>query len=158
RQHTRFIDPAVWAYPDQEKAVGSSQHVFALSHEQSQREAHTNAPQSLRVTNIQVASILKREPYKGEARKLVLAFDIGTTFSGVSYCILDPGEVPLTRGVSRYPAQEQVGGDSKIPSIIYYDLQGVVRAVGAEALQQRIIDRAKDDGWVKLEWYVYYGR
>ncbi|OAX34644.1 hypothetical protein K503DRAFT_803418 [Rhizopogon vinicolor AM-OR11-026] len=152
RQHSQFIDPAVCVYPGQEKVVGSAQHAFALSPEQSQREAHTLAPQT------SVTSILAREPYKGKTRKLVLTFDIGTTFSGVSYCILDPGEVPLTRGVSRYPAQEQVGGDSKIPSIIYYDLQGVVRAVGAEALQQRIIDRAKDDGWVKLEWWKLHLR
>jgi hypothetical protein len=58
----------------------------------------------------------------------------------------------------RYPAQEQVGGDSKIPSILYYDLQGDVRAVGAEALQERIIEQAEDEGWVKLEWYVYCAR
>ncbi|OJA08938.1 hypothetical protein AZE42_05317, partial [Rhizopogon vesiculosus] len=102
--------------------------------------------------------MLPREPYEGDTRKLVLAFDVGTTFSGVSYCILDPGEVPVIRGVSRYPAQEQVGGNSKIPSIIYYDLQGVVRAVGAEALQERIIERAKDDGWVKLEWWKLHLR
>ncbi|OAX34713.1 hypothetical protein K503DRAFT_774259 [Rhizopogon vinicolor AM-OR11-026] len=92
-------------------------------------------------------------PYKGLTQKLVLAFDVGTTFSGVSYCILHPGEVPVIQGVNRYPAQQQVGGDSKIPSIIYYDLQGDVRAVGAEALQERIIEQAEDEGWVKLEWW-----
>ncbi|OAX34711.1 hypothetical protein K503DRAFT_803366 [Rhizopogon vinicolor AM-OR11-026] len=102
--------------------------------------------------------MLPREPYKGSTRKLVLAFDVGTTFTGVSYCILDPGEVPAIRGVSRYPAQEQVGGDSKIPSIIYYDLQGDVRAVGAEALQERIIEQAEDEGWVKLEWWKLHLR
>ena len=26
-----------------------------------------------------------RQPYKGPCRKLVLAFDIGTTYSGISY-------------------------------------------------------------------------
>ncbi|OJA08932.1 hypothetical protein AZE42_05319 [Rhizopogon vesiculosus] len=102
--------------------------------------------------------MLPREPYKGSTRKLVLAFDVGTTFTGISYCILDPGEVPVIRGVSRYPAQEQVGGDSKIPSIIYYDLQGDVRAVGAEALQERIIDQAEDEGWMKLEWWKLHLR
>jgi hypothetical protein len=29
----------------------------------------------------------------------------------------------------RYPAQEHVGGDSKIPSILYYDTEGRVTAV-----------------------------
>jgi hypothetical protein len=72
-----------------------------------------------------------------------------------------PGQCSLDQHVSfsrcgcRYPAQEQVGGDSKIPSIIYYDLQGQVRAVGAEALQEMIIEQAEDEGWVRLEWYVY---
>ncbi|KAG1721510.1 uncharacterized protein EDB91DRAFT_1176212 [Suillus paluster] len=102
--------------------------------------------------------MLPREPYKGLTRKLVLAFDVGTTFSGVSYCILDPGEVPVIRGVARYPAQEHVGGDSKIPSIIYYDLQGDVRAVGAEALQEHIIEQAEDEGWVRLEWWKLHLR
>ncbi|KAG0708560.1 hypothetical protein DFH29DRAFT_423264 [Suillus ampliporus] len=102
--------------------------------------------------------MLPREPYKGLTRKLVLAFDVGTTFSGVSYCILDPGEVPVIRGVARYPAQEHVGGDSKIPSIVYYDLQGEVRAVGAEALQEHIIEQAEDEGWVRLEWWKLHLR
>ncbi|KAG2126241.1 hypothetical protein DEU56DRAFT_557062 [Suillus clintonianus] len=102
--------------------------------------------------------MLPREPYKGLTRKLVLAFDVGTTFSGVSYCMLDPGEVPVIRGVARYPAQEHVGGDSKIPSILYYDLQGDVRAVGAEALRQNIIEQAEDEGWVKLEWWKLHLR
>ena len=54
--------------------------------------------------------------------------------------------------LSRYPAQEHVGGDNKIPSILYYDRQGDVKAVGAEALQQHIIEQAEEEGWVKLEW------
>ncbi|KAG1792838.1 uncharacterized protein HD556DRAFT_1378586 [Suillus plorans] len=102
--------------------------------------------------------MLSREPYKGLTRKLVLAFDVGTTFSGVSYCILDPGEVPVIRGVARYPAQEHVGGDSKIPSILYYDLQENVRAVGAEALQEHIIEQAEDEEWVKLAWWKLHLR
>lgn len=52
----------------------------------------------------------------------------------------------------RFPAQEQVGGDAKIPSIIYYDDTGAVRAVGAEALQEGIIEIAEDEGWTKAEW------
>ncbi|KAG9312272.1 hypothetical protein JVU11DRAFT_7575 [Chiua virens] len=99
-----------------------------------------------------------REPYGGRSRKLVLAFDVGTTYSGVSYCILDPGEVPKILGVSRYPAQEHVGGDNKIPSILYYDRQGVLKAVGAEALQQHIIDQAEEENWVKLEWWKLHLR
>ena len=40
------------------------------------------------------------KPYTGET-KLVVAFDIGTTFSGVSYCILERGRVPEVNGVTK---------------------------------------------------------
>jgi len=110
-----------------------------------------------------------RQPYSGSCRKLVFAFDVGTTFSGVSYCFLDPGQVPDIQGVNRcgsiskgcsisylfeyrFPAQEHVGGDCKIPSIICYDPEGTVRAVGAEATQENIQEEIEDNGWVKLEW------
>ncbi|KAG6888221.1 hypothetical protein C0995_009757 [Termitomyces sp. Mi166 len=110
-----------------------------------------------------------RSPYHGTFKKLVLALDVGTTFSGVSYrsvfdiglrttptdtphSILDPGHVPEIEDVTRFPGQEQVGGDSKIPTIIYYDQHGNIRAVGAEALkdiESMIVER----GWTKAEWF-----
>ncbi|KAG1792831.1 uncharacterized protein HD556DRAFT_1432493 [Suillus plorans] len=96
--------------------------------------------------------MLPRQPYRGPVRKLVLAFDVGTTYSAISYCILDPGEVPKIEPVTRYPAQEHSGGNSKIPSILYYDSNGTARAIGAEARQEHIIERAEEDGWIKLEW------
>ena len=43
-----------------------------------------------------------RKRYHGLHRAIVLAFDVGTTYSGVSYCILDPDEVPQIKGVTRY--------------------------------------------------------
>ncbi|KAK1222716.1 hypothetical protein PQX77_014421 [Marasmius sp. AFHP31] len=97
--------------------------------------------------------IIQREPYSGQRRKLVLAFDVGTTFSGTSYSILDPGVIPEIRPVTRYPDQEHVGGDAKIPSIVYYDRQGRVRAVGAEALQEHIEEEAEQDGWFLSKWF-----
>lgn len=39
--------------------------------------------------------------YRGPSTRLVLAFDIGTTYSGVSYAILDPGEIPKVCSVTR---------------------------------------------------------
>jgi hypothetical protein len=57
---------------------------------------------------------------------------------------------------SRFPAQERVGGDSKIPTIIYYDEDGKVRAVGAEAASEAIEERAEDEGWTKAEWSVAF--
>ncbi|EIW80583.1 hypothetical protein CONPUDRAFT_166074 [Coniophora puteana RWD-64-598 SS2] len=102
--------------------------------------------------------MVDRETYQGFSRKLVLAFDVGTTFSGVSYCVLDPGEVPHIQRVSRYPAQEHVGGDSKIPSILYYDRNQQVRAMGAEARQESIVEQAEMEGWTKLEWWKMHLR
>lgn len=99
-----------------------------------------------------------RQAFTGSCRKLVFAFDVGTTFSGVSYCFLDPGQVPVIQGVNRFPAQEHVGGDCKIPSIICYDPDGTVRAVGAEATQEYIEEEIDDNGWVKLEWWKLHLR
>ncbi|KAF9524973.1 hypothetical protein CPB83DRAFT_871039 [Crepidotus variabilis] len=99
-----------------------------------------------------------RQPYSGPFRKLVLAFDVGTTFSGISYCILDPGEVPVIRGVTRFPAQEQVGGDSKIPTIIYYDNAGRMQAAGAEAAREGTTEIAEDEEWAKAEWFKLHLR
>ncbi|KAK2464384.1 hypothetical protein APHAL10511_003531 [Amanita phalloides] len=59
-----------------------------------------------------------RKPYDGLQRKLIIAFDIGTTFSGVSYALLIPGEPPVIQGVTQFPGQQKVGGDSKIPSVL----------------------------------------
>jgi len=64
-----------------------------------------------------------RSIYRGARRKLVLAFDVGTTYSGISYwyilpyhtitkeslfkllmpvdSLLDPGQVPEIKGVTR---------------------------------------------------------
>lgn len=51
-----------------------------------------------------------------------------------------------------FPATDHVGGSSKIPSIVYYDLEGVPRSFGGEALQESIIEKAEEEGWVFLEW------
>ncbi|KAF8901908.1 hypothetical protein CPB84DRAFT_1708063 [Gymnopilus junonius] len=99
-----------------------------------------------------------RNAYIGTRRKLVLAFDIGTTYSGISYSILDPGRVPAIKGVTRYPAQELISGASKIPTIIYYDLAGKVRAVGAEATREGIYEEAEDGEWFKSEWFKLHLR
>lgn len=43
-----------------------------------------------------------RKPYNGPKKALAIALDVGTTFSGVSYAILDPGEIPKIYEVTRY--------------------------------------------------------
>ena len=52
----------------------------------------------------------------------------------------------------RFPAQEHISGAFKIPTVIYYDLSGKVRAVGAEAVNEGIYEIAEDENWVKAEW------
>ncbi|KAI6044886.1 hypothetical protein EDC04DRAFT_2889550 [Pisolithus marmoratus] len=99
-----------------------------------------------------------RQPYEGPSRKLILAFDVGTTFSGISYCIVDPGETPIIQGVSKFPGQEHIGGDNKIPSILYYDKEGRLQAAGAETQQPHIIEKAGKEEWVRLEWWKLHLR
>ena len=52
----------------------------------------------------------------------------------------------------RFLAQEQISGSSKIPTEIYYDRTGKVRAVGAEATKESVYEIAEEENWVKAEW------
>ena len=45
--------------------------------------------------------LMTRAPYNGASRKLVLAFDIGTTYSGAAYAFLDPGVIPQIISVTK---------------------------------------------------------
>ena len=54
----------------------------------------------------------------------------------------------------RFPAQEYISGASKIPTIIYYDAEGAVKAVGAEAVSESAIQSAEEEEWSKAEWFV----
>ncbi|KZT05487.1 uncharacterized protein LAESUDRAFT_727131 [Laetiporus sulphureus 93-53] len=100
------------------------------------------------------------KPYSGTKRKLVLGIDVGTTYSGVSFCILDPGEIPQIRSVTCYPGQEGDNKlrDTKIPTIVYYDEEGTVRAVGAEARLDANRLQALDEGWVLAQWFKLHLR
>ncbi|KAJ2922255.1 hypothetical protein H1R20_g14829, partial [Candolleomyces eurysporus] len=103
-------------------------------------------------------SLPPRSKSRGTSRRLLLAFDIGTTFSGVSYSILDPDKVPEIRPVTRYPSQERVGGDSKIPTVIYYDEDGKLCAIGAETLKDGIEADAEENNWSKAYWFKLHLR
>ena len=59
--------------------------------------------------------------------------------------------VALTGSSPRFPAQGRIVGDNKTPSILYYDRHGAMRVIGAEALQQQIIEQAEKGIRVKLE-------
>ncbi|KAJ7578258.1 hypothetical protein C8J56DRAFT_359740 [Mycena floridula] len=102
-----------------------------------------------------------RSAYTGSTRKLVLAFDIGTTYSGISYSILDPGLVPTIRGVTRFPAQTRIGGNAKIPSVLYYNQHGCLKGVGAETMEiDNSISHDPSVGkqWSKCEWFKLHLR
>jgi len=55
----------------------------------------------------------------------------------------------------RFPAQEIIAGASKVPSVIYYDKSGRVKAIGAEAMKDGVQLTAMESGWYKAEWYVF---
>lgn len=57
---------------------------------------------------------------------------------------------------SRFPAQEHVSGSSKIPTVLYYDKNGTIRAVGAETLTEGIYEMAEEGDWIKVEWFVRF--
>ncbi|SJL14053.1 uncharacterized protein ARMOST_17506 [Armillaria ostoyae] len=86
----------------------------------------------------------QRKAYNGRHRKLVLSFDLGTTFSGISYSILDPGIVPEINGVTRFPFQD-AGSDAKIPTIMFYDALGKLRAKGGRNIAGKYMKVYKMD-------------
>jgi len=45
-----------------------------------------------------------------------------------------------------------VGGASKIPTVMYYDRNGIMVAAGAEASREGIYELAMDGEWEKTEW------
>jgi len=100
----------------------------------------------------------QRKPYNGLQRKLIIAFDIGTTFSGVSYVVLIPGEPPIIQGVTQFPSQQKVGGDSKIPSVVCYDENGHVVAVGSETDEDTNPELLEVEGLVRAEWFKLHLR
>jgi hypothetical protein len=69
-----------------------------------------------------------------------------------SHSILLPDVTVLCR---RFPAGagEHASQVSKIPTIIYYDRSGNVKAIGAEAIQGKTQLDAMTGDWVKAEWY-----
>ncbi|KAH9895579.1 hypothetical protein C8Q73DRAFT_789379 [Cubamyces lactineus] len=97
------------------------------------------------------------KPYQGGVRKLVLGIDVGTTYSGVAYAILDPGEVPRIQSVTRFPGQN-MASDTKIPSILYYYQNGEIHSIGAEATLPGVELDAEDDDLILVEWFKLHLR
>lgn len=57
----------------------------------------------------------------------------------------------LTGAHDSFPGQEHVAGNSKIPSIIYYDRDGNIMAAGAMADSSAMAAQAEDEGWIRAE-------
>ncbi|KAM6497434.1 hypothetical protein JOM56_007907 [Amanita muscaria] len=100
----------------------------------------------------------QRRPYSGTERKLVIAIDVGTTFSGVSYALLDPGIVPQVQPVTQFVGQSEPRGDSKVPSIICYKQDGTVAAAGAGTDPETNPELAEMDDVIRVEWFKLHLR
>ncbi|KAF9650931.1 hypothetical protein BDM02DRAFT_3163995 [Thelephora ganbajun] len=87
-----------------------------------------------------------RADYTGLSRKLVVALDVGTTFSGAAYAFLDPGEIPQTQSVTRYLNTPNLGS-AKVPSILYYDHDGNFRGI------ENGVDFQDDDAFLRIKWW-----
>ncbi|PFH47733.1 hypothetical protein AMATHDRAFT_151430 [Amanita thiersii Skay4041] len=99
-----------------------------------------------------------RKPYQGDKRKLVISIDVGTTYSGVSYAVLDPGLPSQIQGVTQYPGQDHIGGDSKVQSVVMYDKNDKVIAVGAETDRQVFPELQEIEGLQTAAWFKLHFR
>ncbi|KAF7290598.1 hypothetical protein MIND_01299900 [Mycena indigotica] len=86
-------------------------------------------------------------------RKLVVAIDIGTTFTAVSYCEVYPGNQHQRNfeEIVRWP--KQTTGDAKIPSVVFYDKHGQAQAFAAETEDDDVRDSAAENSWSRVEWW-----
>jgi hypothetical protein len=50
------------------------------------------------------------------------------------------------------PGQTRIGGNAKIPTVIYYNQDGAVCAIGAETEREGIEAIAEESNWIKAEW------
>ncbi|RPD70102.1 hypothetical protein L226DRAFT_470624 [Lentinus tigrinus ALCF2SS1-7] len=97
-------------------------------------------------------------PYQGTRRKMILSIDVGTTFSGMSYAFLDPGEVPKIEAVKRYPGQEDNAGHYRVPSVLYYHADGSVHFVGAKAMSNDVVMDPDYDELTLSRWFKLHLR
>ncbi|KAF8337586.1 uncharacterized protein EI90DRAFT_2991950 [Cantharellus anzutake] len=86
------------------------------------------------------------ELYAGQS-KIIIAIDIGTSNTGVSYAYLYPSGPQAVTRVSEWPGQPPHRGESKIPTLIWYNRQNQAVAYGAEAVTAETQNDAADYGW-----------
>ncbi|KAG8941318.1 hypothetical protein FRC03_004652 [Tulasnella sp. 419] len=81
---------------------------------------------------------------------LVISLDLGTTYSAASWAFLQNSQEPNILDVSEF--RENLL--AKVPTVLYYDGRGELRAVGSETLDKATIVDATEQGWTRVEWYA----
>ncbi|KAG8820615.1 hypothetical protein FRC18_011669, partial [Serendipita sp. 400] len=81
--------------------------------------------------------------------KIVVAMDIGTTQSGVSFLHLSNGARPVVTMVTQWPGQVAAAGIGKIPTLVAYR-HGEVQACGEEAIESFEDDKSTVAHYFKL--------
>ncbi|KIM23517.1 hypothetical protein M408DRAFT_262970 [Serendipita vermifera MAFF 305830] len=95
-----------------------------------------------------MSSYYADKSYEGP-ETIVVAMDIGTTHSAVSFTYLCPGSHPQGKMVAHWPGQAHWNGAAKIPSVVSYR-NGTAHAYGMDA-QKEIEEHAdKVAYWFKL--------
>ncbi|KAG8952709.1 hypothetical protein FRC03_012018 [Tulasnella sp. 419] len=94
-----------------------------------------------------------RQPYSGNETNLVISIDFGTTFSGTSWALLEPHNVPKIFDVSGFEGQEFEATSTKVPTVIFYDRHGNLKAVGNETLDDEMELQARSEKWIRVEWF-----
>ncbi|KAG8903281.1 hypothetical protein FRB99_003522, partial [Tulasnella sp. 403] len=89
-----------------------------------------------------------RSPFTGDKPSLVIAIDVGTTFSGVSYTFLRPNLPSKVYNVTRFEGQRS---NEKVPTILYYDDEGKLLACGPDPAVTDNPPGGKD--YMKVEWF-----
>ncbi|KLO12783.1 hypothetical protein SCHPADRAFT_940956 [Schizopora paradoxa] len=94
--------------------------------------------------------------HTGSHPELVIAIDIGTTYSGVSYTILRPGEVPDIGSVMEFSNQSL--HQAKIPTVLCYDSNGKLLGVGPQTSDEALEDTDVDAEWKRLKYIKMHFR
>ncbi|KAJ1304904.1 hypothetical protein OPQ81_006038 [Rhizoctonia solani] len=80
--------------------------------------------------------------------KIIVGIDIGATYSGVALTYLEKGEKQELHRIARWPGQGEEDLRSKIPTVIWYNLETKkAELFGAEALSRDGREAAADHGW-----------
>ncbi|KAF7760395.1 hypothetical protein Agabi119p4_11071 [Agaricus bisporus var. burnettii] len=78
--------------------------------------------------------------------------------NGITYAILDPGREPEVKPVTKFPGGAAVGGNTKVPTVIYYDPAGTPCVIGEETQREGIDVLAEESKWIKAEWFKLHLR